>query len=321
MKTSILFFMSFYLNLTIHDAWSEPTIKVGLIGLDTSHAPAFTKILNDSSHRHHLPGARIVAAFPGGSPDVQASITRVEKFTQEVADYQVEIVESLSDLLSKVDAVILTSVDGRVHLEQVKPVIAAGKPVYIDKPMAASLADVKEIFRLANEAKVPCFSASSLRFFPELRQALRDTSLGKIIGCDAFSPASLEAHHPDLMWYGIHGVEILFAAMGAACKSVSRTFAPGTDVVVGLWENGRIGTFRGIRDGQGHYGATLFFQNGVRFVEPNTSLLYVHLMIEILNFFRTGLPPVPQEETIAMFVFMEGAETSTAQNGIRVFFD
>ena len=160
---------------------------IGLIGLDTSHAPAFARLLNDDSYTYHIDGARIVCAFPGGSPDLEASAARVDNFTKEVAKRGVEIVPDIPTLLQKVDAVILTSVDGRVHLQQAKPVIAAGKPLFIDKPMAASLADVKEIFRLANEADVPCFSASSLRFFPELQQALHDKSLGKLIGCDAYS--------------------------------------------------------------------------------------------------------------------------------------
>ncbi len=296
----------------------EKELKIGLIGLDTSHAPAYTRMLNDASYEHHLPGARIVCAYPGGSPDVKSSYTRVEKFTEKVASYGVEIVDDIPTLLEKVDAVILTSVDGRVHLQQVKPVIAAGLPVFIDKPMAASLADVKEIFRLADEAGVPCFSASSLRFFPELQDALHDKSLGRVIGCDAWSPAKLEPHHPDLMWYGIHGVEILFTAMGADCQSVSRAYTEGTDVVVGTWADGRVGVFRGIREGKGGYGATIFFENGIRRVEPDLKTLYVHIMKEVLTFFRTGKSPVPQDETISMFSFMEAADASKENGGQRI---
>jgi hypothetical protein len=165
---------------------------------------------------------------------------------------------------------------------------------------------------------VPCFSASSLRFFPELQTALADKNLGKVIGCDAYSPAKLEPHHPDLMWYGVHGVEILFAAMGAECSSVSRTHLEGTDIVVGTWSDGRIGTFRGIRDGAGHYGATIFFENDVINIEPNSGMLYVHLMKEILKFFKTGKSPVPQEETIAMFMFMEAADESKDKDGLPI---
>lgn len=318
MKKIIYLLCVIVLTISSTQAQDTTVLKIGLIGLDTSHAPAFARILNDADYEHYLPGAHVVAAFPGGSPDVEASATRVDKFTQQVADYGVEIVPDIPSLLPKVDAMILTSVDGRVHLEQVKPVIAAGKPVFIDKPMAASLADVQEIFRLANDANVPCFSASSLRFFPELQHALHDEKLGKVIGCDAYSPAHLEPHHPDLMWYGVHGVEILFTAMGANCTTVSRTSTEGTDVVVGTWNDGRIGTFRGIRDGAGRYGATIFFENGVINVEPNTGSLYVHLMKDILKFFQTGVSPISQNETIAMFAFMAAADESKDKDGLPI---
>ena len=166
-------------------ASGEP-IKVGLIGLDTSHAPAFVIILNNHDSENYVPGAKIVAAFAGGSPDVEASYTRVNKYTNQIRDeFKVEIVNSIAELLEKVDAVIITSVDGRVHLEQAEPVILAKKPVFIDKPMAASLNDVEEIFKLAENEKVPCWSASSLRFFPELQAAIKDTAMGKILGCDS----------------------------------------------------------------------------------------------------------------------------------------
>ena len=107
-----------------------------------------------------------MAAFPGGSPDLPTSIDRVPGFTEDVKKLGVEIVDSIDALLPKVDAVLLESVDGRPHLEQARPVIKAGKPLFIDKPVAASLADAMEIFRLAEEADVPCFSSSSLRFSP-----------------------------------------------------------------------------------------------------------------------------------------------------------
>jgi len=292
-----------------------PTIRVGLIGLDTSHAPAFTRMLNDSTHDYFFPEARVVGAYPGGSPDVEASYTRVDKFTKQVAGYGVEIVDTIPAMLQNVDAVILTSVDGRVHLEQVKPVIAAGKPVFIDKPMAASLQDVKEIFRLANDSGVPCFSASSLRFVTPLRETLQEISSDAVIGCDVYSPASLEPHHPDLMWYGVHGVEMLFAVMGADNETVRRVHTEGTDVVVGTWSDGRIGTFRGIRHGARGYGAVIYTEEKIHRIEPDMSTLYANLMKEIIAFFRTGKSPIPQEETIAMFRFMQAADESKAQEG------
>ena len=140
-------------------------IRIGMIGLDTSHVVGFTSMLNDPSHEHHVPGAQMVAAFKGGSQDVEASYTRVDKFTSELRDnWGVEIVDTIPQLCEKVDAIMLESVDGRAHLEQAEPVIEAGLPLFIDKPMAASLADAIKIAQLARKASVPCFSSSSLRF-------------------------------------------------------------------------------------------------------------------------------------------------------------
>lgn len=297
----------------------EKIIRIGMIGLDTSHCRAFTRIINDSTYEDHIPGAKVVVAYKGGSPDVEASYTRIDKFTNELREkYNVEIVPDIPTLLQKVDAVIITSVDGRVHLEQARPVIAAGKPLFVDKPMAASLKDVKEIFRLANEANVPCFSASSLRFFKELQDVLKDKSLGRVLGCDAYSPASYEPHHPDLFWYGVHGVEILFTAMGPQCTTATRTHTRSTDVVAGVWQDGRIGTFRGTREGAHGYGATIFFEKGIRHVTPGKGSFYKYLVKEIIRFFRTGVSPVDQNETIAMFAFMEAAQKSKEKGGVPV---
>src|SRR5215472_13049271 len=119
-------------------------IKVGIIGLDTSHVIAFTENLNDPSNKDHVPGLRVVAAYKGGSPDVESSWSRVDKFTAELRDkWKIEIVNDIPTLCSKVDAVLLESVDGRSHLEQVKPVFAARKPVFIDKPMAGTYKEGK----------------------------------------------------------------------------------------------------------------------------------------------------------------------------------
>ncbi len=312
-----LLFLMLVLSLTISTLYSsEKPIKVGLIGLDTSHAPAFTKFLNETTNENYVPGAKVVAAYAGGSPDVEASYTRVEEYTNQIRDeYNVEIVATISELLEKVDAIILTSVDGQVHLEQARPVILAKKPVFIDKPMAASLEDVFKIFDLAKKENVPCWSASSLRFYPELQTAIRDSAMGRILGCEAYSPAKLEPHHPDLFWYGVHGVEILFTVMGPDIETVDRVYTEDFDLVTGVWRDGRIGTFRGSRIGKGKYGATIFYEKGVRHVEPGKGSLYTPLLKEIVRFFQTGRPPITPNETIAIFKFMDAAQKSGDNGG------
>lgn len=292
---------------------ADSPLRLGIIGLDTSHCVAFTRILNDPANEMHVAGARVVAAYPGGSPDIPSSIDRLPKFRQELEEkWQIQIVDSIEALLPLVDAVLLESVDGRPHLDQVRPVFAAGKRVFIDKPLAGSLEDAREIVRLSKESGVPFFSASSLRFFPGVAQLAEGPE--KVLAADAFSPASLEPHHPDLYWYGIHGVEILYTLMGPGCKEVTRVFNDDGEVVVGLWNDGRIGTFRGLRTGPHDYGALVIKEKGIHRAPPIDGSLYQGLVKEIVKFFQTGEPPVSPEETLEMFEFMTAAQVSSEQH-------
>jgi predicted dehydrogenase len=289
-------------------------LRAGIIGLDTSHVVAFTKLLNAASPKPGLAGVRVVAAYPGGSPDIPSSRDRVVGFTQELRDkFGVTIVDSIDELLAGVDVVLLESVDGRPHLEQARPVFRARKPVFIDKPIAGSLADAIAIFELARESKTPCFSSSSLRFGPGIEAIRHNNNIGDIIGFDVHGPCALEEHHPDLFWYGIHGVEELFTIMGTGCQSVSRTQTKGTELVVGVWNDGRIGTFRGLREAPYHYGGTVFGSKGnARGGEMGG---YEPLLVEIVKFFKTGKPPVSAEETVEIYAFMEAADESKRQGG------
>jgi len=295
-------------------AAEEKVFRIGMIGLDTSHVTAFTRVINDPAKGY---GCRVVAAYPGGSPDIPSSANRLEGFTKQLRDkFGVEIVDTIEALCEKVDGVLLESVDGRPHLEQARPVIAAKKPLFIDKPMAGSLADVIEIFRLAKENDVPCWSSSSLRFSPGIIGMRENAEVGKVLGCDAFSPCSLEEHHPDLYWYGVHGVEILFTIMGPGCESVRRVQTDNYEFVVGLWKGGRIGTYRGVRSGKSGYGAMVFGTKGI--VQSGQYGGYEPLVEQIIKFFKTGQVPVPPEETIEIFAFMSAADESKAKGGAAV---
>jgi len=285
-------------------------ISIGMIGLDTSHCPAFTKILNTGEDE--LAGFRVTHAYPYGSKTIESSYSRIPKYTDEVKSLGVQISDSISDLLEEVDAVLLETNDGRLHLEQALQVIKAGKPLFIDKPIAASLKDAIQIFEAAKQAKVPVFSASSLRFGPATQEVAKG-KIGKILGANTYSPAKLEPTHPDLFWYGVHGVESLFTVMGTGCKQVRRLHTEDVDVVIGEWEDGRIGTFRGIREGKTDYGGTAFGTEGIAAAGHYEG--YSHLAVEIAKFFRTGIVPVSAEETLEIFAFMQAAEESKKQKG------
>lgn len=284
--------------------------RLGIIGTDTSHVPAFTKEFNDPTAPGFVPGFRVVAAYKGGSPDIPDSATRIDGFTNQLRDtYGVQIVPDIPTLCSMVDGVLLESVDGRKHLEQARQVIAAHKPLFIDKPLASTLADAREIARLAKEAGVPWFSSSSLRYADFSSVKSPDNS-----GVSVWGPGPLEEHHQlSLSWYGIHAIEMLYTMLGTGCVTVTQTSSPDSDVVVGQWKDGRIGEARVSRP-YSDYGVVAFRGRNVVVAHP-LKVDYAALDAKIAEFFRTGTPPVPNQETLEMLAFMDAAQRSKDSGG------
>ncbi len=307
------------LALTSVSLFAQDTLKplrAGIIGLDTSHVLAFTESLNkgpkNPADADKVAGVKVVAAYPQGSKDIEASVKRVPEYTEKVKTLGVEIVDSIEELMKRVDVVFLESNDGRVHLEQVRPVLKAGKPVFIDKPIAGNLAEVILILEEAKKAGVPLFCSSSLRFGKNT-QAVHKGSIGKVKSAETTSPSSLEKTHPDLYWYGVHGCESLFTVMGTGCKSVKRgTTSDGKIEVIGTWGDGRTGIFR---ESKG-YGGKAIGENGEAAIGSYDG--YDVLLFEIIKMFRSGKPPVSAEETIELYAFMEAADESKRRGGAEV---
>jgi hypothetical protein len=287
--------------------------KLGIIGTDTSHAGAFANLLNGGT----VPGAKIVAAYKGGSADVESSRTRVDKYAEELkTKWGVEFFDDIATMASKVDGILLLSVDGRTHLPQFKAAMAAKKPIFIDKPLASTLADAREISRLASEAKVPWFSASSLRY-SEIVSSVEGPG---ILGAMTWGPGPFEEHHQlDLSWYAIHPIEILFTLMGPGCEEVTRVSGGDADEITCRWKDGRIGTVRALRP-YGIYGAVVFRKDGVQVSPSKPHTDYEGLVREIVKFFETGKAPVANADTLEIFAFMDAAQRSKEAGGkpIRV---
>ena len=290
-------------------------LRLGLIGTDTSHVVAFTKAFNGPPGPDHVDGARVVAAFKGGSPDVEASSSRVDGFARELqAEWDVGFVDDIASLCPRVDALLIESVDGRTHLEQTRQALACGKPMFIDKPLASTLEDAREIARLAAEDGVPWFSSSSLRWSEIVTTLKSDDTLG----VSTWGPGPTEPHHHlDLSWYAIHPIEMLFALMGSGCVEVTRTVSETGDVVLGRWADGRLGTVRVLPDARS-YGAVAFRADAVEASPADAEHSYLPLLREMVDFFRTGRPPVPNEETLEIFAFMDAAQRSKEQGGTPV---
>ena len=286
-------------------------VRLGIVGTDTSHATEFTRMFNDPAAKDHVAGARVVASFKGGSPDIPESWNRVDGYAKELREkWSVEFVDRIGGLCSEVDGILIESVDGRAHLPEVKEAVKCGKPMFIDKPLASTLADAREIAKIVSQANVPWFSSSSLRYTDIQKLRVPDMT-----GAFVWGPGPLEEHHQlDLSWYAIHPVEMLYTLMGMGCQRVARTYTPDADVVTGVWKDGRSGTVRAERP-YGKYGAVVFAKNSRVEAMPDLKFSYAPLLEHIVEFMNTKKPPVPNAETLEIFSFLDAAQRSREAGG------
>jgi len=297
-------------------------LKIGMIGLDTSHSVAFTELLNNAANPHHVPGGQVVAAFPGSSGDFPFGAARVKGYTEEMAGkYGVRILDSIEAVAEPSDVILLESADGRVHLQQFEALAPFGKPVFIDKPLSVYYHDAVRIAELSDRYSVRLMSSSSLRYSTGLTEALQSqASASGISGAEAFGPLEMLDTQPGYFWYGVHTAEMLYRIMGRGCKVVSASSWPKYDLITGEWEDGRIGTIRGAREGMKGFGALLYGAQGPTLVDvtKDVSPFYASLVERIMEMFVTGRVDVPIGETLEIIRFLEAANESVARGGVPV---
>lgn len=287
-------------------------LKLGMVGLDTSHVTAFTEILHNENHPYHMPGAEVVIAYPGGSPDMELSISRVDDFTKRMREeFDVKIVDSIEEVADQADAIFLETVDGRMHFEQFKRIAPYGKPVFIDKPLTVSTKEAEEIFELAETHDAPVMSSSALRYAEGFTRLRNQFPLKEVYGMDCYGPLSLEEHH-GLFWYGIHTANMLFSVLDAGCQKVTVHYNDDHELIIGEWEDGRIGTIRGNRISDNAFGGTIYTTENRATFDTTTDEepFYASLMKEVMAFFQTRRSPIDKDEMIEIIRFLEAAEES-----------
>ena len=285
-----------------------------MIGLDSSHAIDFTNLLNNSNEAYHVPGGKVVVAFPGGSPDFELSISRVEDYSRKLRNnYNVKIVDSIEQVAEESDAILLESADGAIHHEQLRKIIAYKKPVFIDKPFSLSVKVAGEMIQLAKDYQTPIMSTSALRYAESLTNALQNTKKGKVIGADCFGPMDLQDTQPGFFWYGIHTIEMLFTILGQGAKSVTTLSNGEHDVITAVWKDGRLGTIRGNRKGNTQFGAVIHFEQGSDYIniDADRKPYYASLLEQVVGFFRDGNSRVSVSETKEVIRFIEAANESS----------
>lgn len=294
--------------------------RIGIVGIDTSHVVEFSKIFNGTNPAPEFSGYRIGKVYRWGSRDIVSCTNRHEKYTAELKSLGVAVSENLKEVIDDSDYVLLETNDGRERYRQSVELFKSGKRVFIDKPLAHDLPDVIRVLGAARKHGASFFTSSSTRFEPEV-QAARRGDYGPIRGCDTVTNSAREPHHSRYYWYAMHGVEALIAVMGPDVVSVRAVGNETEDILIGLWNDGRMGTVRVLdfsRPGRCSGGTIYPAKDNARVVFGGIWRGYGILLDPVLRFLESGVTPVDPDETLAVYAFCTAAEQSLAQGGAEV---
>lgn len=295
-------------------------IKIGIVDLDSSHAPNFTRRINhvNIEEDQWVHGASVVAAYPGYSPAPADAEKKNREYVQTLRDCGVEMVESPEALLGKIDAVMIESDDGRRHSDAAQVFLREGIPTFIDKPMTCSLEEAVALAELAHKHAAPLCSGSSLRYAPEVVEIAERGLVGRVVAADVLTPSRTKIEGvPGMFHYGIHGVETLYAFMGPGCEFVQCTATPFGEVVSARWQDGRLGVVRGYLRGAGGFGFTVIGDKTHCQRMVSEEYIYRELLKRVIGMFEAGEPPVDIHETLEIIAFAEAAVES-AKDGSRI---
>jgi hypothetical protein len=282
-------------------------IRIGIVGLDSTHAIEFSRLLKSSFALR----ARVTAVCPGALTNFPLSERRRAQITREVlADSDLQAFSDIAALVESVDAVMLLSCDGRKHAAEAAEIFPAGKPVFIDKPLSADWRDAGQILSRAEAAQIPCFSASALRY----RDGTARNPPGSRV--EVHVPNRAVPGHPELLWDGIHGIESAYALLGPGCQTVRREVSHSGDLTYGRWANGSEALIiRENSEAANRFSARVFTPSGQTRLEGHS---YLPLLEVIVRCFETRQAPLTAQEMIEPIAFAAAADLSRERHGASV---
>ena len=263
-------------------------------------------------------GARVVAAYKGGSKDMEQSANRVDSYAEDIrTKYGVEIVPDIATLLDQSRR--------RPPRKRRRPRAHSSRPGRSSPRTSRSSSISRSPIPWPTRAKSPAWARPPIRpgsahpacaTEPSPPTPTSPASPARRSGAPAPRSRNLHWISP---WYAIHPIEVLYTILGGGCESVSRTSGPDGDVIVGHWKDGRIGTVYAARP-DADYGAIVFHGKDVVDLHPKKAAAseYRGLVLEIVKFFQSGKPPVSNEDTLEIFAFMDAAQRSKSQGGAVV---
>lgn len=285
-------------------------MRLGAIGVDSSHLPEFTRRINALEGQ-----VRVVTFWDAGRHEMPAA--DVAKWRKTTLDMGVREAESMEELLGAVDGVMVLAVSGHRHEELAMPALKRGLPTYIDKPLTCDLAGAKRLLAASRASGARCYSASSLRFASEIASLDRE-KLGRLVAVDAFGPGELNPAMAGLFFYGVHTIEMVDAIWGREWGGVARVRASTSadrDVLEMEYRDGRYAHLRMERKGCYDFGATVHGEKGVASFRVDFSDVYNRLVRGMAGFFGGGPAPASLRDIVENVAVMEAGNASMSANG------
>jgi hypothetical protein len=272
-------------------------VRVGMLGIENSHSVAYTRLWQgEASPEERVAGARVVACLFQARTDQDADDEK--KFLAQLQEMGVEkVVSKPEDMLGDVDAVAVVSRDGNEHLPLAAPFLKAGLPTFVDKPMATDLKVAREIVALATAGNAPLFSASAVRYAPEVTeyQGARD-DFGAVRTGTVWCPASR-----DLAFYGIHAVEVMSALWGPGAKWVSAFHSDEKHLAWVGYEDGGVYACQLVRYGYPGFWFTYLGEKKSGATEIHSTYVPIcQAMTRMFHDRRTPLDPAISLESVAI---------------------
>lgn len=219
--------------------------------------------------------------------------------------YGAQRLNSIEELVDKSDYIIVLSPDNPEHHERLSRIpLISGKPVYIDKTFSPDFASGVRMFELAGKYGTPMFSSSALRFAKEF-QSYPDNKINReSLEYMATLGSGLYEN------YSVHQFEMIVSLMGPGAKRIKSLSSDNSRLLAMEYADGRRASMLQIQ--QAPFQAALQLKNWEGVFINQCSDIFPGLIHSMLNFFETGKPPVPKEETLEIMAIIEAGYKALA---------
>ncbi|MGQ9454472.1 MAG: Gfo/Idh/MocA family protein [Armatimonadota bacterium] len=288
-------------------------INVNILGLDSSHTIEFARrlVATDCPQDQHVEGATVRKVMRFETPFQDA--TGLDMRQKQLEAWGIKVTTDLADAIDDCDAIILCINDPSLHLEYFCRIANLGKPIFVDKPLADSVANAKQILETATKNNTAFFSCSSLRFVPQLIQACAKVASPSRVS--TFGPLGQAPAGSSIIWYGVHSVEMMQCALGRGAATV-RAVADDMGVILMVdYNDSRKGLVE-LCHNSSHYGGSLRGREAAAFI-ADTSRLYSDLLRVIIKFFESLEAPVHPLDALEITAILEAADKSVKSGNVE----